>query len=276
MTYSIETTVVTPEMARLWLETKPEHQRRVNATYVQRLAETLAAGTFTNSPQPFIIDTNGDLMDGQHRAAAVALSGVPLEAVVVRGVAPDMFGKLDIGQRRTPAQFIQSSHSSLVASAARWTLHYGIDQQVMDGNHIQRNFSIAQIVAEVEQRPMLEALAGPVSLVSKATHINGPILLAITTLGAAAASDQVEDWLDGLNTGANLEVGDPRLTLRNVFISNYRMLNGASGVKRRAYVYILKSWNAFVMDENLRMLRFRPNRAGSMSGEALSPIVGAP
>lgn len=276
MTYSIQTTTVTPEMARAWLETTPEHQRRITNSYVRRLAEDLTTGRFTSSPQPFIIDTNGDLLDGQHRSAAIVTSGVALEsAIVVRGVEPDMFGRLDIGQRRTPAQFIESRQSSLIASGAKWCINYQLDDQLRDINNTQARMTIDQVIAEVERRPLLELLAGPVSLVSKATHISGPILLAIITLGSASAGDRVEDWLNGLNTGANLEVGDPRLTLRNQFISGYSLLNRNTG-RRRSYAYILKSWNAFVNDEQLRMLKFRPHRpGGAMSGEIFPPIAGS-
>lgn len=276
MTYSIDTITVTPEMARAWLETTPMHQRRITHSYVQRLSDDLTAGLFTSSPQPFILDTNGDLLDGQHRSAAIVSSGVALEsAVVVRGVEPEMFGKLDIGQRRTPAQFINSRQSSLIAAAAKYTIHYQQDDQLLDIHKIHAKVSIEQVIAEVESRPLLELLAGPVSLVSKATHINGPILLAIITLGSASASDRVEDWLNGLNTGANLEIGDPRLTLRNQFISGYTLLNRNTG-RRRSYAYVLKAWNAFVNDEQLRLLKFRPNRPGAtMTGEILPLIAGS-
>lgn len=272
--YELEQVTVTPELAVEWGAKRPQHQRRLNAAYVKRLAADLESGRFRQSPQPFILDENDQLLDGQHRAAAVALSGVALEsAVVVRGVPSGMFGQIDIGLRRTPAQFLDMPYSSLIAGACRLILLYEIDHRMVDIGKRGRAITINQIVEEVDRRPLLPVFAGQVALVANAAHIHGPTLLAVTVLGAATQYDLVDSWLNGLNTGADLSVGDARLTLRNTFTANYKVLN-RSNDSRRAWAYVVKAWNAYVNDEEVKILRFTAGAKGQKLGGARGEPAG--
>lgn len=67
-------------------------------------------------------------------------------------------------------------------------------------------------------------------------------------------------WQDGVVTGAWLEPGDPRLTLRNT------MLSLAAGKTHRRrddsrehLLYYLKSWNAWLEGRSMKLLRRSPN-----------------
>ncbi|SKA36194.1 hypothetical protein SAMN02745673_04589 [Marinactinospora thermotolerans DSM 45154] len=67
-------------------------------------------------------------------------------------------------------------------------------------------------------------------------------------------------WLEGLTTGADLKVGDPRLTLRNTTLS----LAAGKIVRRREnsrehLFYYIKSWNAWVEGRELKILRRSSN-----------------
>ena len=54
-----------------------------------------------------------------------------------------------------------------------------------------------------------------------------PYAAVVTQVLQTEHADMLDEWTDGLNTGANLTPGDPRLRLRNVFL-------GATSVRAAA------------------------------------------
>ena len=59
---------ITPSLAASWLD-KNEHNRPVNWNYVAQLARDMKTGRFTCTHQGIAFDTQGHLIDGQHRAS---------------------------------------------------------------------------------------------------------------------------------------------------------------------------------------------------------------
>jgi hypothetical protein len=92
-------------------------------------------------------------------------------------------------------------------------------------------------------------------MVRNACRIHPSVLLAVTALGAEASPELVGDWLTGLAVGDGMQVGDPRLTLRNTYIQNYRSLNRSGGL-RQSWYYVTRAWNAYVDGDELKLLRF--------------------
>lgn len=74
---------VTPEMADELLALNDEKNRRLSRHTVEKYAEDMSSGRWgrTNTnPIGVMVDDNGrivSLLDGQHRLAAVVMSGVP-------------------------------------------------------------------------------------------------------------------------------------------------------------------------------------------------------
>jgi hypothetical protein len=60
---------------------------------VDRYAEEMRLGVWALNGKSLIFDSNGRLLNGQHRLTACAQSGVPLVTLVVRGVNPSVFNK---------------------------------------------------------------------------------------------------------------------------------------------------------------------------------------
>lgn len=101
---------ITPVEAGQWLETmKYNHQRAIRKHHVEALAEEMRYGRFVQGTQIRIASYGGRMMlvDGQHRLAAVELSGLSQTFTVLEVVAESedevawMYGYTDIGMRRT-------------------------------------------------------------------------------------------------------------------------------------------------------------------------------
>ena len=68
---------ITPKMAAEMLERhlNPENQRRQSQSVVESYARAMRAGQWLLTHQGIAIDTNGELVDGQHRLSAIVASG---------------------------------------------------------------------------------------------------------------------------------------------------------------------------------------------------------
>jgi hypothetical protein len=85
--------------------------RPLRKSVIRAYAAEMIAGRWKDSPQPVIVDTNGNLIDGQHRMTAVVEAakknpGVTIRCVLIGGVSGDLFDVLDQGVTRTPRDLL--------------------------------------------------------------------------------------------------------------------------------------------------------------------------
>lgn len=80
---------VTPLFAEKLLETNTNNYRKLNTRNVDKFVAIIKKGAFNSATANIIIDTNGTLVDGQHRLHAVIKSGIATEMIVVTGAKPE-------------------------------------------------------------------------------------------------------------------------------------------------------------------------------------------
>lgn len=102
---------VTPEMAREWLTHNMAGNRPVLKGTVHSYARQMRNGTWNLTHQGIAFDENGELIDGQHRLAAIVEANMPVPVNVTTGVcrAPGEVFTIDMGRKRTYANVIQMS-----------------------------------------------------------------------------------------------------------------------------------------------------------------------
>ena len=98
ITSCIET--ITPEVAQGYFQ-KNIKNRPIKMGAVEALARDIKRGTFVTTHQGIAFDTNGNLVDGQHRLLAIIAAGIPVQMMVTRGVEPDTKLVVDRGEART-------------------------------------------------------------------------------------------------------------------------------------------------------------------------------
>lgn len=106
----IETNVemITPQKAVEYLRTNTNNYRKLSMALVNKYIAEIKAGRWKLNGETIVFGEDGVLKDGQHRLAAVAKAGVPIQCVVVRGVAKDI-QVFDLGQARTTTQIVSAS-----------------------------------------------------------------------------------------------------------------------------------------------------------------------
>lgn len=112
VTYAKE--IITPDTAKQWLE-KNTQNRSLRWPYVIRLASVLQRGEWIFNGAPIVFDSNGRLLDGQHRLAACVESGVSIVSLVVRGTTSEAFLTIDLG---IPRRYSDALHIEGNANAS--------------------------------------------------------------------------------------------------------------------------------------------------------------
>lgn len=254
-------TLVTPELALEWLGLN-DRNRPMNKSFVAALAKAIERGEWQVTHQGIAFDEEGTLIDGQHRLAAIAKCGIPVEVMVTREVSRNTFTVMDTGRKRTARDVLalaNEANSTHLAAALRGLYLYEKDQSGRWGG-ASSQISNDQLLAVLEEHPgMRDAVIHGIAL-----NRGMKMTTTAASVGWYVTSRERPDidqtgWKEGLITGANLSAGDPRLTLRNT------MLSMASGkvVRRRDdsrehLLYYLKAWNAWVEGRNIKLLRRSP------------------
>lgn len=118
--------MVSSETAARWLTTN-KRNRPVSHDIVDRYSNDMATGLWTFAADPIRFDTEGHLIDGQHRLTALARVEMTLPMLVVRGLPTDSQLVMDQGRKRTPGQqlgLLGVKDSNLIASIVKVTIQY--------------------------------------------------------------------------------------------------------------------------------------------------------
>ncbi len=97
----IITILVTPDIAREWLEKFNTNNRPLQPAHSTFLANQMRGGKWMETGDSIKFGENGQLIDGQHRLLAVVRSGISQSFVVAREVQNEAFQVVDSGKKRT-------------------------------------------------------------------------------------------------------------------------------------------------------------------------------
>ncbi|MEX5590866.1 hypothetical protein, partial [Pseudomonas urmiensis] len=75
---------VTPDMARKYLECN-NGSRPVRKQWVAELARRIRDGEWRQTHQGIAFDSDGNVLDGQHRLMAIVLANLPVSIMVFNG-----------------------------------------------------------------------------------------------------------------------------------------------------------------------------------------------
>lgn len=256
-----KTQTITPAKAAALLESNTSNRPLSQAT-VRAFAEAMKRGDWKTTHQGIAFDTNGVLIDGQHRLAAVIEADVPVELTVFTDVSPDTFDVLDTGKRRNAADVlaIEGEKSTLqLASMLRtvWLYDNRRDLSWSGGNARVTNHQILETLAanpKIRDYTVVgEQLAHQTGMIKSAAGA------ASYLVGRKNSAKKIEPWLDGLVEGAGLAKTDARLKLRNLMLNMARRQAGEGRRRhdtREQVVLYLTAFNAWATGESVSRLRY--------------------
>lgn len=127
-TPELTTITLTPELATQLLE-RNSLNRPLSDQHVSRIARQIKSGKWKfNGDTIKIADTN-DVLDGQHRLWAVIEAKMPVETILVRGIAREAFATIDTLRRARSGSDVLTlngahQYRAIIASAIPWLIRW--------------------------------------------------------------------------------------------------------------------------------------------------------
>jgi hypothetical protein len=99
----MELKTITPEWAAQILAHNNTRNRAMSRAHVEMLANEIRRGAWDFTGDTIKLSPDGQLIDGQHRLAAVVKAGVSIQTLVVEGVSFDVVATIDTRLKRRRA-----------------------------------------------------------------------------------------------------------------------------------------------------------------------------
>lgn len=247
---------VTPELAAKLLELNV-HNRPLRNADVQEWMAKIASGEYKPTHQGGAMDSKGNLQDGQHRLTAIANGNIAVQMWFSVGQPPENFDILDTGRNRNYGDVLALSGEADVfalGSTVRLVhLFLGRDYA---------QWSKGKITNHVVMEEFRKDPDGYRAALAMGRQITAGIPVTRTAAGAAFyvisrvnPKGRVEEFFDGLISGAIGDRRDPRLVLKRNVERAARERERANAALHLALV--IKTWNAWVEGEEIRVLSWR-------------------
>lgn len=248
---------VTPQLAKQWLKTNSDN-RRLSEPHVKKLARDMVNNDFPNIGETLKFDTEGHLIDGQHRLEAVALSGQTIEFIVVENVEREHRYRMDKGRPRKVSDQLTMQYRIPSAQMAAATVRIILMWQI----EVIKSETFKPTDSEI-----IEYAVANTDLLNQAVRYGMTLRNEIGALPSATAAlyfltyqiDAAEalNFWESLKTGEGLHKGDPELTLRAA-IGRLQVKGGEKNPKT-FMAMVAKAWNARREGKKIQVLPPKPS-----------------
>lgn len=212
--------VVTPQIAREWLESKNTANRPANLGKAREYQQDFLTQRWKYNGDTIRFDRNGVLLDGQTRLQACVLAGVPFVTDVIVGLDPDVFDTIDRGRKRSFAHnlSVRGFKNTLVLGAAiahLWRYENGTHSGSRGSNP-----SNGALWDTFERHPGIEA---SVNTASRAKNVAPAAMLIFLHYVFSQKNAPLADrFIEKLADGTDLPKSSPIYQLRERFLGRNR------------------------------------------------------
>lgn len=203
---------VTPAIAEKMLG-RNVRNRHISSRAVERYRAAMARGEWLLNGEGIKFGVNGDLLDGQHRLAAIVASGKTIPLLVVKGLPAETQNVLDTGRARTVGDQLGIAgmpDPNALAAAARACILYESGRL---GDRTNPP-STPQVVEFVENNELLAFAVARGRAISRGSDLR-PAVAAMCFYELLKIDDvKAQEFFERLTDGTNLAAGSPILALR--------------------------------------------------------------
>jgi hypothetical protein len=243
----IEIETITPAKAKKMLELNVCN-RNVRESRVCEYANEMAAGRWRLTGQGIIILEDGTVGDGQHRLYAIVKSGATVQMPVARGAKKETMAVIDIGAKRTTADYMHLHHG--IKNATRVCGSVNIIYFIAFNF---QSFTVQPHIAKIgidyfyEQIREIIVINGNFS-VGKNSLITGALAFAAKT------NPRIIEFVKQFATGENLKAGDPAFVMRN-WVINGNALQSSNPSRKTTLECIFNCLMAFMKGKTMGKMK---------------------
>lgn len=261
--FQVETHIVTitPNIAKKLLEMSDKrHQRKINIKHVTFLTREMKKGNFTFNGDSIRQDTEGNIIDGQHRLTACINSGMKFNTLFIKGLDTEQILTINTGQRiRSNADILEIAHkkkykyANQIAGAVKMIIklnhnHYNISGAKDTNSHA----SSTDFLEFCDNNPnIFEFVETEMRIYSNGDKLITPsIYLACKWQIQKLNKHAADKFFQLLSDGIGLKVEHPVFNLRKKLI-NHKLKKNRFLNTKDMILSIYRVWNAFMNDEIL-------------------------
>ncbi len=215
--------VITPDIAKKYLEMNGDNPRRINKNYVQQYAVDMATGNWKLNGEAIVFDSAGNLKDGQHRLAAVIRAKAEVPMMVIRGV-DSRITTFDYGYRRSLKQEMNVSSAVEGVASMMVTNGYSITSipKGLQADYINKHYEELKATEKI-------ALTGMTHAKSKKRDVMTAIYVMLRT---GVEREQLSAFFSVVNSGFQL---DDRESSSAIVLAKY--IDGLRSLKNRQAIF---------------------------------------
>lgn len=211
---------VSPEQAQQWLDGMPS-QRRLRKAKVEQLRRQIVDGRWKVLPHGIVFDTEGKLIDGQHRMTALVQAGRPLPVRCTFNVDPGLFLQIDADaapktiEDMLKHEGVPAGLTTVISEPIRMLFREEIGMSPHEPNSRPTN---AEGLEVYRRHPRLVA-AG--ELAQRCRLAPSRAMMAYVLYKGILVDETITRlFVDQLAGGEGLRGGDPALLLRNTWMQD--------------------------------------------------------
>lgn len=242
----VKVITITPDMAAKYLEQNTKN-RPLNQRKVEELVKAMEDGEWKLGTDAIGFDTNGRMINGQHRMTALVEYGRPLEFLVTTGLEPEAFNVIDTGRMRSAGdvlttegiasghhksaiiRFVYAYKKGVITTGKEGTRDSGMNNQdVLDYAFKYRN--------ELEEAYNVSVEVGKDFKGLKGREVGGMFWIL-----AKIDKPQALDFFRALGTGAMLSADNPIYVLRQRLLDELRAKKKFP--MRDKLAWLIVAWN---------------------------------
>lgn len=257
---------IDPEMAREYLSTMGPN-RRINRRRMKLYKDIILRDEWELTHQGIAFDSNGQLIDGQHRLMAIVQTGVTLPMLVTRGLAPGSQRAVDGGLLRGNRDQldilnIEQAADLAPALAVLYRLFLA-DQMPIRERRFNKNVSPtkAEVEAMVYAHPEMARFLEVGRRLGKTIGVPKSVMSGVRYYLGLLDEGDADVFFEYLATGEELQVGHPVYVLREQF--RRMVLNAAKRGGRVDYAktaaLTIRAWNAYRGGKSPSSFNWTPN-----------------
>lgn len=235
---------VSPDLATRWLAKRPERQRNLRRGLVARYKQRMLLKQWKLVPEPISFNTNGELINGQHRLTAQVESGLTLQYNVSFDVEGDYDLPMDQGAIRTAED--------------RWGLPRGLSGIVrivgaLESGHPSLKIDQEELPLVYDRNKRTLDWVHETFYTTKRTVMLAPVLGAVV-FALPIDKDKIMNFAQSVHTGELLVSGEPAYALRNWIQQN----QGHGGGQYKVALATCQCLRSLLKNETLTKIHITP------------------
>lgn len=221
---SVESVLLTVPLATELLENNTSN-RPVTDGHVRHITSQIEHDHWIFNGETIKIDTNGVMLDGQHRCWAVIESSIPVPTLIVRGLPPAAFKTIDtIRKSRSGADTLSVGHKdglryrNIIASALTWLLRW---QRGALPDYQQPRFRIENADIEQADRDHPQMAAAVERCMGVRRLVTPSVIAFLYYVVSNQNPTLAERFIETLLDPTKAPLNDPIFRLRNYFTQDH-------------------------------------------------------